>query len=296
MFKRNVLLTIGVFALFAGCMLLVLGLGQSSPSKGGKTETHETKSFILVATHLILAGTLLRPEDMAWKEVSQAEITEGNLVRGTVSDTDFIGAVTRRDFRDKEAFDSNAIVKARDRGFLSAVLSPGYRAVSLGVDEAQGVSGLIIPGDHVDVILTQNLSDKEGSAAHKSVGETILYNRRVIAVDRLLAASSQPTASEQRVAAQNTGGQRTITLELTAHEAERLLVAAQIGKVALSMRALEGSGMESSKPESEIMPVWASDVSPALRSLEQAPMRSNAPTGSAHGLIEVIHGDKIELR
>ena len=299
MLQRNVLLAIGVIALMAAFAFLMLGLGQSSTSKVEKIAADETKPSILVAAHPLLAGSLLRPEDMAWKELPPTEITENNLVRGKVSETDFVGGVTRSELGDKEALNPNEIVKAKDRGFLSAVLSPGYRAVSLAVDAAQGVSGLIMPGDRVDIILTQNLSSQEGNAAHKSVSETILHNRRVIAVDKTLPALSQSTEPDRHIELQNAPDQRTVTLELTEREAEQILVAVQIGKVALSVRALEGSGIDSVNPESESTPVWAWEVSPALRSLEQAPPRGAASVVSLQRprtLIEVIRGDKTELR
>ena len=299
MFQRNVLLAVGVIALLAGLMFLILGFDHSSGAKVEKAETGEAKPAILVAAHPIIAGSLLRPEDMAWKELPLAEIIESNLVRGPVSETDFIGAVTRRDFGDREALNSNDIVKTKDRGFLSAVLSPGYRAVSLAVDEAQGVSGLIMPGDRVDIILTQNLNAQEGNAAHKSVGETILHNRRVLAVDKLLPVLSKLPAPDQHIDLQGPPSQRTVTLELTEREAEEILVGTQIGKVALSVRALEGSGADSIAPEKESAPVWASDVSPALRYSEYLPQKaavSVVPLRSGRALVEIIHGDKTEMR
>jgi len=299
MFQRNILLAIGAIALLAGLVFLVLGFGQSSASKVEKAEVDKTEPSILIAAHPLVAGSLLRPEDMAWKELPPTEIAQDNLVRGKISETDFIGAVTRRDFGDGEALNLSGIVQEKDRDFLSAILSPGYRAVSLAVDEAQGVSGLVMPGDRVDIILTQNLSSQEGNAAHKSVGETILYNRRVIAVDKTLPALSKSSASDQHVNSESVSDLKTVTLELTEREAEQILVAQQIGKVALSIRALAGSGMDSVNLEMENSPVWASDVSPALRSPEQAPAKGIVSIGAIRGtraLIEVIHGDKTELR
>ena len=300
MFRRNVLLVIGVIALLAGLTLLALAFGQSSVSKVEKIAAVRATPAILVAAHPLIAGSLLRPEDMAWKELPSAEITGGDLVRGTVSETDFVGAVTRRDFGDQEALNANALVRARDRDFLAAVLSPGYRAVSIAVDVAQGLSGLIVPGDRVDIILTQTLADPQGSTAHKVVGETILHDRRVIAVDRTLPALSKPAAPEQHIDAQGASDTRTVTLEVTEREAEQILVATQIGKVAFSVRALEGSGMDNLlNPEKESMPVWASDVSPALRSPARTPPLPAAFAGSPQKgrvQIEIIHGDKTELR
>ncbi len=299
MFQRNILLAIGAIALLAGLVFLALGFGQSSASKVEKTEIDKAEPYILVTTHPVIAGSLLRPEDMAWKELPATEIAQDNLVRGKASEADFVGAVTRRDFGDGEALNPNEIIKEKDRDFLAAILSPGTRAVSLAVDEAQGVSGLVMPDDRVDIILTQNLSSQEGNAAHKSVGETILYNRRVIAVDKTLPVLSKSPASDRHINSESVSDLRTVTLELTEREAEQILVAEQIGKVTLSIRALAGSGTDSINVETENTPVWASDVSPALRSPEQVPVKDIVSIGAMRGtraLIEVIHGDKTELR
>ncbi|MEJ0062567.1 MAG: Flp pilus assembly protein CpaB [Alphaproteobacteria bacterium] len=306
MLQRNILLVIGIIALFSGVMFLMLWVGESSPSKIESSRAEKEKKYILVAARPLIAGSLLRPEDMTWKELPPAEIIDGNLVRGSVSETDFVGGVTRRNLGSQEALNPNAIVKAKDRDFLSAVLSPGYRAVSLTMDAAQSISGLIMPGDWVDIVLTQNLSAAEGNAAYKSVGETLLRNRRVIAVDKMLpplpksAASPDPPKQDQPLTPQNASDPRTVTLELMPREAEQILVAAQIGKVALALRALEGSGMDSADPGMEAMPVWASDVSPALKSAERtSPERTAAPAGpiqKPRSLTEIIHGDKVELR
>lgn len=301
MFRRNLLLALGVIALLVGLVLLALALTHSTGAKVETTEASKVKPAILVAAHPLTAGSLLRPEDMAWKELPPPEMAGDNIARGgPVAETDLVGGVTRRDFGDQEALNANAIVLARDRGFLSATLSPGYRAISLAVDVAQGVSGLIVPGDHVDIILTQTLSSPQGGAAHQVVGETILYDRRVIAVDGTLPALSKSAAPEQRLDTRGASDARTVTLEVTEHEAEQILVATQIGKVALSVRALEKSRADILlDPEKENLPVWASDVSPALQSLAQTPpmpaaFAGNRQKGSVQ--IEIIRGDKTELR
>ena len=50
---------------------------------------------------------------------------------------------------------SQDVLRPRDRGFLASVLAPDSRAISIKVDADSGVSGLIWPGDYVDVVLTQ---------------------------------------------------------------------------------------------------------------------------------------------
>ena len=80
---------------------------------------------------------------------------------------------------------STDVTRSRERGFLSAVLCPGTRAVSIGVDQVSGVAGLIWPGDQVDVILTQEFTPADRGRIVTS--ETILTDVRVIAVDQDIA-------------------------------------------------------------------------------------------------------------
>ena len=63
------------------------------------------------------------------------------------------------------------VLRPRDRGFLASVLAPDSRAISINVDAESGVSGLIWPGDYVDVVLTQ-VNDK-ADPAHRALSETV---------------------------------------------------------------------------------------------------------------------------
>jgi pilus assembly protein CpaB len=152
----------------------------------------------------------------------------------------------------------SGIVRSNDRNFLAAVLAPGMRAVSLTVDVAQAAAGLVEPGDNVDVILAQTLSNATGARA--SVGSTVLNNVRVVAVDQWFAGKARPEA-DKNAAASSANGPRTITLEASEQDATRLLVATQLGRVTLALRALDGNYL--AKADVAEKPVWAGDVSPA---------------------------------
>ena len=67
------------------------------------------------------------------------------------------------------------------------MLTPGARAISVGVDAITGTGGLIWPGDRVDLILTQELNEKNAPLARRFVGETVLNDVRVVAVDQSIA-------------------------------------------------------------------------------------------------------------
>ena len=269
MLVRNLLLVLGGLAMLAGLALAAVWFSQTS--RGPAPEAARppvVQPAILVATRPIATGTLLRAEDMAWRDTEPSGIGPGNLVRGQISDTDLLGAVARRDFSAGEPLLAGELVKSNERGFLAAALKPGMRAVSITVDASQSVSGLILPDDRVDVLLIQSFGDSVADIARKQVGETVLADVRVIAVDQSLTPTPKATLAATRVAAAELQLPKMVTLEVSPRQAEKLFVATQLGRLGITVRALEGSGAAAAGSNAATAPIWASDVSPALTELE----------------------------
>jgi pilus assembly protein CpaB len=267
MFVRNLLLVVGALCLLGGVALTVVWFNQTATTSVERTAA--TQPAVLVATHLIPAGTLLRPEDIGWKEVGTGEIRPGNLVRGQISESAFVGAITRRDFAANEDLMASELVKPSERQFLSAVLKPGTRAVSISVDEPQNAAGLILPGDRVDVILTQTFDEVATDPTRKSVAETMMRNIQVIAVDQSLSKDAKPAAAAGGAFTPATAVRipKTVTFEVTENQAERLFVAAQLGRLQLSVRPLQGHTAAAAEANGKRRPTWASDVSSALNEI-----------------------------
>jgi pilus assembly protein CpaB len=188
-------------------------------------------------------------------------------VRGRVSEAEYYGAIARRDFDANEPLIAGDLVKAGDRQFLAAVLRPGTRAVSMAVDASQSASGLALPGDYVDVILTQSFNEAVADPGRRSVGETVLRNVRVIAVDQSLITASKSGATDRGVFVTESRIPKTVTLELDERQAELMLVASQLGRLNLSVRSLERPGPGDIGKLGTSVRTWASDVSPALGQL-----------------------------
>lgn len=310
MLLRNLLLIVGITALLAGGVLAVLWV--TAAPKRSSAAAPELREGILIAAHPIATGSLLRPDDLAWKEVPRADISPSNLVRGRVSQADYAGAVARRDFAAGEPLVGAAIVKRNERGFLAAVLVPGKRAISIAVDAPQSSSGLVLPGDHVDIILTQRVGDRTNGPGDMA-SETVLRDLRVIAVDQSLSALRQ-AATDVSVIGSSAAPKvpKTITLEVTEREAEMLSVAGELGKLELSVRALESHSSHSGQSDIPRQPTWAWDVSAAIDALRRqaqpaavqaaqpviAPPAAIKPTVKqpAETHIEVMHGSKTETR
>lgn len=283
---RTILMAIGLLALLGGLGLAALWYQQAgapaAPAVGG-TQAIATQS-VLVAAHAMPAGTLLRPGDMIWAEVPAATVVGSDILRGSVPDNDYVGAVTGQSFAAQQRVSAPEMVKPGERGFLVAALAPGHVAVSIPVDAVQSTSGLMFPGDRVDVILTQFFNAQANDPGHRSVGETVLRDLRVIAVDQTLVPPAKPAtggAAEMKVP-------KTVTLEVTERQAAALLVAEQLGKIQLALRGLPDIANPRPAAPMASPPVWAAEVSPALGE------NGAEPSVTARGAIEVMRGGKIE--
>lgn len=239
-----------------------LGLQLLSPAAPPQAEVRAppppppppAKARILVATRALPSGTLLKDEDFTVREVPPGEVPEGALEPSDESRAELRGALLRHYLDAGTPVRRADVLRPRDRGFLAAVLRPGTRAISVGVDVVTGTAGLIWPGDQVDLILTQELGGNDVPLARRVVGETLLTDVRVIAVDQQFQGATAADATPNRIA-------RTVTLEVTPEQAERVAVASRLGRIALTVRAIE-------KPDAAALPasgsVFGGDVSPAL--------------------------------
>jgi len=111
---------------------------------------------------------------------------------------------------------------------LAAILPGGMRAISTRIKEETAVGRLILPNDHVDVILTRRLRGASGEEQH--VSETLFRNVRVLAIGQQLESKEGKKSSE--------GSANTATLELTPHQAEMLALANSMGEISLSLRSI----------------------------------------------------------
>ena len=103
--------------------------------------------------------------------------------------------MVRRSLGAGEAFIPGEFLSPGDRGFLAAVLRPGMRAITVGVDPVSGTAGLIWPGDRVDLVLTQTSDDKDQPIDRRVFSETVLSDVRVIAVDQQMVQGGQGSTS-----------------------------------------------------------------------------------------------------
>ena len=156
---------------------------------------------------------------------------------------------------------------------LTVRLEPGKRAMAVRVDEIIGVSGFIVPDDRVDVIVTTTPPGAGSNDARLS--KIVLQNKRVLSV----AQSTEHKDGKPQVA-------RSITLEVSPEEAEKLSLAYQEGPMVLALRGL-GDDSESTTIGSNKRDLLSLGVRKAAG---PARMRPVVQQPADKYKVEVIHG------
>lgn len=226
----------------------------------------ETK--ILVADGSLTAGTILKPEHLRWQAWPEDGLLDVYVVHGRAAEaqkgTDresLIGAVVRAGMVDGEPITDKRVVRPGDRGFLAAMLAEGHRALSVPVNAASGISGLIFPGDRVDVILSHSIREQGEGRSDRKASETVLSDIRVLALDQ----RTDDVEGERVVA-------KTATLEVDPKEAEKLSLAQKLGDLSLSLRPIA----RDDAPEEPGKPTFTTDTE--ISRVMSAPRDKRGPT------------------
>jgi len=235
---RLILLVVALIAGGLAAFLVTRGSGRApAPRQEVVTQVvEEAKTQILVAKGPIGIGERLNTGLLEWQDWPEGALRPEYVTVSAMPDApaQLTGAVARFEFFPGEPIREAKLVRA-DQGYLSAVLSPGMRGVSVGVAAVSSAGGFVVPNDHVDVVLTTSTSMGQ-------VSEVILSNVRVLAIGKRLGemgASSGDEKGENASPRPVTFDKSTIaTLELDPVEAETLINASMRGQLTLTLRSV----------------------------------------------------------
>ena len=218
---------------------------------------------VLVALHDLAVGQRIQADDMGWQAwpadnvnadyttdgaaAKTASASQGQLGKaaGTLAaaagdavnnpaqgrGASFLGAIVRERVTKDEPLIAAKVVRAGASGVLAVTLDPGMRAIALPLTAESAAGGFVLPGDHVDVLLTRSVDAPTGAAApsgatHGFLTSTVMRNVRVLAIDQNMAAQKTVSA----VGA-------TATVEATPKQAEYLVLAKASGTLTLALRS-----------------------------------------------------------
>ena len=176
---------------------------------------------VAVAKVDIPLGTKIIPE-----QVGEAEFPSDAIPDGAIESAQkLVGRVAVVNIAARETITDSKLASEGTEGGLTAIIPEGYRAMTVKVDDASGVSGFIQPGALVDVVVV--IDPKENSINQDPVSKVVLQNIKVLA-----NAQNMDKPKNEREATTV----KAVTLQVTPEQAEKLALAANEGKLQLIMR------------------------------------------------------------
>jgi Flp pilus assembly protein CpaB len=150
--SRLIILVGAILAVAAFAGILWWGnQGSNGGGGGGAAATVAPTTKVVEAAANVPLGATIAANQVTVKDMATADVpvgaysdpsqVVGRIARQPISAGD---TITTADFASGNTAQGDLVVKA---------LKPGYRAISVRVDQDSGVGTLIQPGDHVDIVL-----------------------------------------------------------------------------------------------------------------------------------------------
>lgn len=233
-------------------------------------------SKIVVAAHALSYGSSIGIEDLQEIPWSATEFPEGAFK--SISDVVKQGEAARfalTSIPKSSPVVATQITNPGQKASLAAMIAEGKTAVTIRVDDVRGVAGFVMPGDHVDVSLTRT-----DLATHEGYVDTILRNMKVLAIDQI-TKEHQDTAQVAK----------SVTLEATAVEAEKLRLAGEVGTISLTLRNAEDAastdvGRITTSDLSAIDSARAKKIEPHEKAVKK--------TGAVQSKIRIIRAGQVQ--
>jgi pilus assembly protein CpaB len=220
--RYSTIVMIGLAALFG---LLAVFLAQTwLTSQSARIKTQEAKPQPVTTQTIVVASKPLRfGMELQRAYLREMPWAEGSLPAGAFAKIDAALAGGKRvvlaPIEVNEPVLAVKITGPGQRATLSALVQPGMKAVTIRVNDIEGVGGFVLPGDRVDVVMTRQLD--KGSATN----EVVLQNVRVLAIDQLADTRSDKPAIA-----------KAVTLEVDTLDAQKVWLAASVGNLSLLLR------------------------------------------------------------
>jgi pilus assembly protein CpaB len=211
------------FMFVLGGALLFGTLAAISVSRYLSSAQAYTKNLnnVVVAKVAIPLGTKIIPEQLSVVQFPRESMPDG--VFDSVEK--LVGRVAVTNIAAREPITDAKLAAEGTAGGLSAVIPEGYRAITVKVDDVVGISGFILPGAMVDVVVVINPA--ENSIQQDPISKIVLQNIKVLANGQNI---DQPKNEREA------NSVKAVTLQVTPEQAEKLVLAANEGKLQLVMR------------------------------------------------------------
>jgi pilus assembly protein CpaB len=178
---------------------------------------------VVVAKVDIPIGSRLIAEQLTVAQFPANVTPEGAI---PTIDEKLIGRVVVASISPRDPITESKLAPVGATGGLSSIIPEGYRAMTVAVNEVVGVSGFIMPGTLVDIVVVT--TPPRGSASDETISKIVLQNIKVLASGQNIDKPKNDREVERAI--------RAVTLQVTPEQAEKLALASSEGKLQLVMR------------------------------------------------------------
>ena len=221
--NRIAILGVALVAGAAAFFLMIGNQGEDAPVRIVEPVKEETVR-VLVANRDLTRGERFTLEDSKWVAWPKAALQPTFITDENAEAREGLtGAIARSLIVTGEPVVDAKIVRAGSSGLMSAILSPGMRAVTVRVTPETSSGGFILPGDRVDIHYTESDDNDE------TVITTLRENVRVLAVNTTYSENTETANIEGK----------TVTMEMTPDDAEFFMLARNSrGTIQLTLRSI----------------------------------------------------------
>jgi pilus assembly protein CpaB len=199
---------------------------------------------VLVATRDIPIGGKVAPDALRWQTWPATDLGPNFVAKngdGNAQTTAIAGSIARASIFSGEPVTEAKLIHS-DRGFMSAILPQGMRAVAIRIAADTSAGGFILPNDRVDVIMSRKSTNPAATGGNEFLTETILNNVRVLAIDQTIENSQANSRSTKNTDGGQTVIGQTATLELSPQQVQIVTVAQQMADhLTLALRSVADS-------------------------------------------------------
>src|ERR1041384_150293 len=216
---RNKRLIIALLAAVTFGLIAAVSVKQYLLSAQAFNRTND----VVVAKVAIPVGSRLIAEQLTVAQFPADVTPEGAIPK---IDPSLLDRVVVTGISPREPITEAKLAPVGSLGGLSSVIPEGYRAMTVKVDDVVGVSGFIMPGTLVDVVVV--IQPPKGTANEEMISKIVLQNIKVLASGQNIDKPKNDREVERSV--------RAVTLQVTPEQTEKLALASSEGKLQLVMR------------------------------------------------------------
>ena len=206
-----------------------------------RLQSNYTPRKVIVAAVEVPAGGILTADNLATRSIPERYLASTAL--GPADLDAVVGQKVMATLKPGDPIDRGALERT-DKAALSTVVAIGERAITFPVDEISSISGMLVPGDQIDLLYTgpgttansyaRSNMDASGGPKELTVVRAIMQGVTVLATGKTTQKRvvKNPGGSEEEVAMDFT----TVTLKVTPQQAQKILIGQKLGQLTAVLR------------------------------------------------------------